>query len=73
MTKEEKYNKYIEKLEIELLCPNCGSDYIDIDSSRYAGISEISCSDCGFLYQRKCAEDTLLKSFYKKYKKKIQK
>lgn len=48
-------------------CPDCGSEYLSIDSSRELQISEISCSDCTFTYQKKVPEVVLEKQFKSEY------
>ena len=42
-------------------CPKCGSDEIDLDSSREMELSEITCTDCGYGRQVHKPEDELLK------------
>jgi DNA-directed RNA polymerase subunit RPC12/RpoP len=50
-----------EDEEIIKRCPKCGSEFIDLDSSREMGLSEITCTDCGYGRQVKKPEDELLK------------
>lgn len=40
-------------------CPECGSDFVSVASSRDMGLSEISCSDCRFTLQRNVPEERI--------------
>lgn len=40
-------------------CPKCGSDELDMDSSREMELSEITCLDCGHSLQRHLPENWL--------------
>lgn len=47
-------------------CPYCKiTDYItlSIDSNIDAGVSEISCSECGYTFQDNCCEEELVEKF----------
>lgn len=60
---------YVED-ENELgLCPKCNEGELDIDSSFSMQLSVIDCFDCGFHFEGKCDEETLIKRFKKKFKK----
>ncbi len=49
-------------------CPNCKNTDLDIDSSLSMELSTIDCFDCGFHFEGKCDEETLIKRFKKKFK-----
>ena len=55
--------------ESELHCPQCKNIDLDIDSSFSMQLSIIKCLDCGFYFEGKCDEETLIKRFKKKFKK----
>lgn len=42
------------------LCPKCASEFLNVDSSRDLGCSEIRCSDCGFWIQEKVPEERIV-------------
>lgn len=54
--------------ENELCCPQCQNTELDIDSSFSMELSIIDCFDCGFHFEGKCDEETLIKRFKKKFK-----
>lgn len=54
--------------ENELHCPQCKNTDLDIDSSFSMQLSIIDCFDCGFHFEGKCDEETLIKRFKKKFK-----
>nr|DAH54871.1 MAG TPA: DNA binding protein [Caudoviricetes sp.] len=54
--------------ESELHCPQCKNIDLDIDSSFSMQLSIIKCLDCGFYFEGKCDEETLIKRFKKKFK-----
>ena len=54
--------------ESELYCPQCKNTDLDIDSSFSMQLSIIKCFDCGFHFEGKCDEETLIKRFKKKFK-----
>ena len=41
-------------------CPECGSEFLDIKSSREMEVSQIDCTDCGFGIQEKIPEEDLI-------------
>ncbi|APC44307.1 hypothetical protein [Pseudoalteromonas phage PH357] len=53
------------------VCPDCKvNDFptLSIDSSIELGVSEISCSECGFSYQDECCEEELVERYNERFK-----
>lgn len=53
------------------VCPDCQvNDFptLSIDSSVELGVSEISCSECGFSYQDECCEEELVERYNEKFR-----
>lgn len=65
-------NKLTQENASEYPCPNkeCENDYLGlaINSSRELGVSEITCSECGYSFQDECHEEELISRFNRKYK-----
>ena len=41
------------------VCPKCGGDDLDVDSSREMRVSHISCLNCGYVLNRNIPENWL--------------
>lgn len=41
-------------------CPECGSEFFSITSSREMEVSQIYCADCDFMLQEKIPEEDLI-------------
>lgn len=48
-------------------CPECGSEWLSVESSREMCVSRIFCSDCCFTYSDEVDEDTLQENYMKRY------
>ena len=46
-------------------CPECGQDYngLSIESSSELQLSRISCSECGWSFEKSCCEEDLITEF----------
>lgn len=51
----------------EYTCPNCGQDdfALNVCSSRELQVSQISCRDCGYMFESKCSEEDLIDLYNK--------
>ena len=45
------------------LCPECGSEFLDISSCREMEVSSIDCIDCGFSFSKSLCEEDLIELF----------
>ncbi|WP_418132378.1 hypothetical protein [Morganella morganii] len=67
----DSYPEYENEIGI---CPGCDSeDGLSINSNCDLGISEISCCDCHFIFQKEVSEEDLMSSFNKRYKQRLAK
>lgn len=44
-------------------CPKCGSEFVDINSSKELKLSIITCSDCGYEMEAKISKEALVKKW----------
>ncbi|SSN07299.1 hypothetical protein [Morganella morganii] len=67
----DSYPEYENEIGV---CPGCGSeDGLSINSNCDLGISEISCCDCHFIFQKEMSEEDLMSLFNKRYKQRLAK